>query len=142
MLHLFRQRKPKPPESIAEAVAVLSVSPSPENRNALYGQLLRGQLRLAARDVPQKWTDTVVVLKEATTISVLTSDAPDGTTAPLAFTSQAKLLERAPTAGSFAMNSRDVLKLVVAQGYGALVLDPNGPWAAVPRADIEALLGD
>jgi len=39
------------------------------------------------------------------------------------------------------MESKAVLELVLAGDFGALIINPNGPWAAIPRADVQRLLG-
>lgn len=122
------------------AIANLSRSPTAENRGLLYQSLKTGFLHLAAESIPAEWGDGPVTLSNATQIPTLTSDAPGGGKALLAFTSRAAVVQRSPGSASFAMESLVVLELVLSEDYDALVIDPQGPWAAVPRADVAGIL--
>lgn len=127
---------------VATAIAALADDPSPANRVRLYRALKGGWLFLAARSVPPEWTKGPVTLAQAATISVLTSTSPNQGKALLAFTSRAAVSRRNKDAGSFAMASREVLQLMIRDGYSALVIDPGGPWAGVPKEDVEKILQD
>ena len=126
--------------NIQTAIAQLSASPSDANRSVLYQALKYGQLFLAARSIPEEWTRGPVRLESATTVSLLTSSGPDGREALLAFTSHEDVQKRSRNSASFSMRSRDVLALILESGFSALVLNPAGPWAYIPRKDIEKIL--
>ena len=139
MLQLFKRRRRR---EVADAIATLSTHPTEGNRQALYRELLQGNLFLATASLPLGWADRVAVtLDQATTLPTLTSPAPDGTKALLAFTDHEQVRRRKADASSFAMESRAVLELVLAGDFGALIINPNGPWAAIPRTDVQRLLG-
>ena len=141
MFSLFKHRESSETQPIADAIAALSAAPSECNRQALYRVLLRGKLFLATGGLPSEWAESdSITLDRATDIPTLTSSAPDGTKALLAFTDREQVRRRNADASSFAMESRAVLELVVSGAFGALIVNPNGPWAAIPRADIERLL--
>jgi hypothetical protein len=108
----------------------------------LYGELCTNDrlLFLAGPQIPKEWAAGPVTLQQATTITLLTSSAPNGGEALLGFTSHEEVMRRNPSLGSFAMHSRAVLELVITAGLDALVLNPGGPWAAVPRNDIQTIL--
>ena len=139
MLQLFKRRRRR---EVADAIATLSTHPTEGNRQALYRELLQGRLFLATASLPPGWADRgAVTLDQATTLPTLTSPAPDGTKALLAFTDHEQVHRRKVDASSFAMESKAVLELVLAGDFGALIINPNGPWAAIPRADVQRLLG-
>ncbi len=141
MLQLFKRRSREGGE-VADAIATLSAHPSEGNRQALYRELLQGSLFLATASLPPGWADRgAVTLDQATTLPTLTSPAPDGTKALLAFTDHEQVRRRKADASCFAMESRAVLELVLGGDFDALIINPNGPWAAIPRADVQRLLG-
>ena len=142
MLQLFKQGRGREGHEIADAIATLSDQPTEGNRQALYRELLQGSLFLATTSLPPGWADRgAVTLDQATTLPTLTSPAPDGTKALLAFTDHEQVRRRKADASCFAMESRAVLELVLAADFGALIINPNGPWAAIPRVDVQRLLG-
>ena len=59
----------------------------------------------------------------------------------MAFTSHAEALRRNQSVATFAMESLDVLRLVLAENLSGLVLNPAGPWVGIPAADIRTILG-
>lgn len=68
---------------------------------------------------------------------VLTTTSPDGKPALVAFTSLAQLQRRMPDApGHARVASLEALDIVLDQELDGLVLDPDGPWAVVPREDV------
>jgi hypothetical protein len=140
MWSLFKSTKPLQEPDIQSAIGRLSAMPSNENRIALYHTLKNGRLFLAARNLPPEWGVGPVTLEKATTVQMLTSSAPTGGEALLAFTSDAEVRKRNSSCASFSMSSRDVLALLVKQDFTALVLNPAGPWAGISREDIEKIL--
>jgi len=136
----FFKHKVATPGAVVDAIAELSRNPTNQYRIALYRALNAGQLFLGAAEMPAEWSHREsVTLDKATTVSLLTSSAPNGT-ALLAFTNHTEVSRRNPGLGSFAMESRSVLQLVIDQGFSALVLNPQGPWAGVPKEDIQRIL--
>jgi hypothetical protein len=140
MWSLFRSKEPAAGPDIQGAIARLSADPSNTNRIALYQALKEGWLFLAARRVPEEWCSGPVTLASAAKVELLTSSAPGGGEALLAFTSPAEVQRRNNQCAWFSMQSRDVLAFVVQQGFSALVLNPSGPWASVSRDDVEKIL--
>jgi hypothetical protein len=142
MPQLFKKMRRREGQEVADAIATLSTHPTEGNRQALYRELLQCSLFLATASLPPGWADRgAVTLDQATTLPTLTSPAPDGTKALLAFTDHEHVRRRKADASSFAMESRAVLELVLAGDFGALIINPSGPWAAIPRADVQTLLG-
>jgi hypothetical protein len=58
----------------------------------------------------------------------------------LAFTDTDQSQKRAPGAPTFILSTRDILKLVMDEGFDGLVINAAGPWAGVPREDVEKIL--
>lgn len=139
----FFSRKHQRPVSVDRAIAELTARPSDANRIGLYRSLQSGHLILGAANLPQEWHgQQSIELEKATTLRLLTSSAPDGGTALLAFTSHDEVTRRNPTLASFAMESTSVLQLVLDQGFSGLVLNPQGPWAGIPREDVQQILDE
>lgn len=137
---LFSRKKATATPSTVDAIALLSADPTAHSRSAFYDSLKTGQLFIAAHDLPQSLEDGPLTLQQATTISVLTTSSPDGGEALLAFTSHTEALRRAPNIDAFSMETMDILHLVLANNLSGLVINPAGPWAGVPAADIHAIL--
>ncbi|WP_303747913.1 SseB family protein [Stenotrophomonas pigmentata] len=138
---LFAKKKANETPSIVDAVELLSMDPSARSRNAFYDSLKTAQLFIASRDVSQSWEEGPLTLQQAAAIPVLTTSSPDGGEALLAFTSHAEALRRTPTVCTFSMEAKDVLYLVLENNLSGLIVNPAGPWAGVPTADIHAILG-
>lgn len=137
---LFSRKRANETPSIVDAIALLSADPRAHSRSAFYDSLKTGQLFIAAHDVPQGWEGGPLTLQQAAVVSVLTTSSPDGGEALLAFTSQTEALRRIPTVCTFSMEAMDVLHLVLANNLSGLIVNPAGPWAGVPTADIHAIL--
>ncbi|WP_188690060.1 SseB family protein [Silvimonas amylolytica] len=126
-----------------EAIEELTARPSSANRIGLYRSLKSGHLILGAANLPQeRQGQRSIELAKATTLRLLTSSAPDGGTALLAFTSHNEVTRRNPALASFGMESTSVLQLVLDQGFSGLVINPQGSWAGIPRQDIQDILED
>jgi hypothetical protein len=132
MVHGFRN------DQVLERIAKLNSHPSDASRTDLYTKLTEGSLLLAVANIPEAST----TLNESTSIVALTTSMPDGGTAILAFTDFESLQKRLSNPFYIVLQARDVLEMVIDQGYDGLVLNPAGPWAAVPRRDIEGILDD
>lgn len=85
--------------------------------------------------IPQAIEITGTALPEGTSVTVLTTSMPEGGTAMLAFTDLESLQSRTSKTPYVVMQARDVLEMVIDQDYDALVLNPAGPWATLPRED-------
>lgn len=139
---LFAGKKANETPSIVDAIELLSTDPSAHSRSAFYDSLKTGQLFIASHDVPQSWEEEgPLTLQQAVALSVLTTSSPDGGEALLAFTSHAEALRRNPAVCTFSMEAKDVLYLVLENNLSGLIVNPAGPWAGVPTADIHAILG-
>jgi hypothetical protein len=76
-------------------------------------------------------------LEQDATLPVLTTTSPDGKPALVAFTSLAQLQRRMSNApGHTRVSAVEALEIVMDQALDGLVLDPDGPWAAVPPEDV------
>ncbi len=122
------------PTGIAAAIATLCREPSNAHRAALYRALGEGELFLAVAGSTAAPSST---LEQDVTLPVLTTTSPDGKPALLAFTSLAQLQRRMPNApGHTRVSAVEALEIVMDQALDGLVLDPDGPWAAVPPEDV------
>lgn len=140
MFGLFRRKPRVNADAVAAAIATLSDRPSTANRIALYRALKSGWLFLGAANMPSDWAAGPVGLEQATVVALLTSSNQEQGQALLAFTSRTEITKRNNHVGSFAMESRAVLELVVDKGFNALVINPQGPWAGIPKEDAQKIL--
>ena len=121
------------PNGIAAAIDTLCRDPSDANRAALYRALSEGELFLVVAGS----TAASCELGLDASMPVLTTTSPNGTPALVAFTSLTQLKRRTPDApGHARVSSLEALGIALDQELDGLVLDPDGPWAAVPREDI------
>jgi hypothetical protein len=125
---------------VFDAIARLNETVSDQNRVALYRSLKGGWLNLIGHDIPKEWGTRARSLQEAKQVRLLTSPAPGGGQAVLAFTSISEACRRGDAAGIFAMESMAVLQLVAEQNFAGLILNAVGPWAGIPRHDVERIL--
>ena len=127
---------------IESAIALLCNSPTPDNRVALYRTLRDGELFILVGEPPGEHLAPEVKLPKDTVMSLLTTTSPEGKPAVLAFTSLNHLRRRSPAAAAFTkLPTARVLDLVMNGTYEALVLNAAGPWASIPRADVEVIRG-
>jgi hypothetical protein len=125
------------PNGIAMAIATLCRDPTDAHRAALYRALGTGELFLAVAVAGAVHASPPSGLEQGRTLPVLTTTAPDGKPALLAFTSLEQLHRRLPDApGHARLPSLEALDIVLDQALDGLVLDPDGPWAVVPREDV------
>ena len=127
---------------VLAALAKLSDFPSDENRVAFYRSLLQGSLLVAVASLPKEITDTPQVLQESLSVNMLTSSGPNGGEVLLAFTDTQALRARVSAGFPLAMPSKQVLEIVLRDGYEGLVINPAGSWAEIPREDIERIVND
>jgi hypothetical protein len=125
---------------VRDAIEKLRASCNNAARADLYSHLTKGFFLLAVADVPHGVEVEGTILPQDTPVTVLTASVPDGGTAILAFTDLESLRARISKASHIVMLSRDVLEMVIEQNYDALILNPAGPWAGVPREDILRIL--
>lgn len=125
------------PTGIAAAIATLWREPSDAHRAALYRALGEGELLLAVAGSTVALAAPSSTLEQDATLPVLTTTSPDGKPALVAFTSLAQLQRRMPNApGHTRVSAVEALEIVMDQALDGLVLDPDGPWAAVPPEDV------
>jgi SseB protein N-terminal domain len=127
--------------AIEAAISILCDSPTQDNRAALYRTLLgAGELYLVVSAPPGSQLAPEVKLPKDAVIPLLTTTSPEGKPAVLAFTSLNHLQRRSPAAAGFTkLPTARVLDLVMNGTYEALVLNAAGPWASIPRADVEVI---
>ena len=125
---------------VRDAIDQLNLKPSDAARIAFYRQLADGFLLVAVAQVPEGIDVNGTALPEDTPLSVLTTLMPDGSTALMAFTDLEALQARIPGNPYVGMRSRNVLEIIIDQGYGALIVNAAGPWAGVPREDVARIL--
>ncbi len=75
---------------------------------------------------------------EETEASVLGGELPDGSPGLFVFTSGPEAVASAPQATLAVVTTADVQDMLRAGGFGGLVVNPAGPWAAVPATDLLA----
>ena len=127
---------------VLAALAKLSDFPSDENRVAFYRSLLQGSLLVAVASLPKEIIDTPQVLQESLSVNMLTSSGPNGGEVLLAFTDTQALRARVSTGFPLAMPSKQVLEIVLRDGYEGLIINPAGSWAEIPREDVERIVMD
>lgn len=125
---------------IRDAIAGLCADPATSNRRILYERLLLGNLILAVAEHPVPGIIGTVQLTKDTDVQILTTSAPDGGWALLAFTDVSAARERSAIARLIVMGSREVLRLTLDWRLSGLLLNPSGPWAYVSSQEIMALL--
>ena len=130
-----------PNVSVRDAIVRLNQTPNDAMRAALYREIANnGLLALVVAHVPAGIDPNGTVLERGTDISMLTTTAPDGGEAIVAFTDVDAVRARIPNAQHIAMHAKDILQMVVDNHYAGLVLNPAGPWAAIPREDVSQIL--
>lgn len=99
----FRKRQPSADvtRDIESAIAQMCDSPSGANREALYRTLQTGSLLLATGDPPGGWPGAETIIAEKTVMPVVTTTAPSGRPAIMAFTSLDHLKRRSPQATGY-----------------------------------------
>ena len=127
--------------TVEEAIALLSERPSDETRLDFYRKVSEGELFLAVAELPPGMGLGWQVLEEDAELSVLTSSGPGGGEVLLAFTDERAVQQRAPGVPFVAMPSRRVLETVMDLNLDGIILNPAGPWAGIPREDVENILG-
>jgi hypothetical protein len=83
---------------------------------------------------------TPQTLAQDSPVTMLTSTDSSGGVVLLAFTDEATLHERIPECPYLTLPARQVLDIVLRDGYTELVINPAGAWASVPRADIQRIV--
>ena len=127
-------------ELIRDAIANLSASDG-VSRARLYRCLSQGVLFLASATAVDHVSKSVA-LEEDTSLSVLSTQMPDGGNGLLAFTDAESVRAYDPNVHPVGTVARDVLTTVVDHGYDALIINPAGPWALVPRQDVLSILSE
>jgi hypothetical protein len=74
--------------------------------------------------------------QEQTQASVLGGELPDGSPGLFVFTSGPEAIASAPQANLAVITTADVQDMLRDGGFGGVVVNPAGPWAAVPAADL------
>ena len=133
MLGLFRKSP-----NLACAVAAVNVERTARNQQALERALKESTLFLASAEVPTSWKGSVV-LADAVSIPVMTSDAPGGGTALLCFTDTGEVRRRTGSDSCFGLDFKEVVSLVDRHGYAGIIINPAGPWAGVPAEQLKAI---
>ncbi|HEY0733983.1 MAG TPA: SseB family protein [Herpetosiphonaceae bacterium] len=126
--------------TIRQAVEQVSAHPSAQTRRALYGRLSHETLLVAVQALPEGIGTTPQTITQDTPVVMLTSTGPEGGTVLLAFTDEAALHQRAPGNPYLALSARTVLDIVLRDNYAGLIINPAGPWAGIPRADIQRIV--
>jgi hypothetical protein len=127
---------------VRQAIAKLNESPCPEYRQALYAAIMQGNLLLIARQPIQGIGSTPVRIDHDIHADFLKTSSPAGGTALVAFTDLESTSGRPSAAGHpvLIVEARTVLEMAVRGTDGGLILNPNGPWAVIPREDVVKIL--
>ena len=137
--------RPDPPpanDGVRRAVERLDKQPTAEVRLDLYRALKEGMLLLGIAQPHPQISPGLQTLPNDVRVSILTSTGVSGEKTLLAFTDVEALRARNPKCPFIGMESRAVLEQVVRGGFAALIINPAGPWAAIPREDIQKILAD
>ena len=127
-------------QCIRDAISRLNELPNDVTRNALYREMTNGVLLLAVAQLPEGFDQNGTLLEKNINVSMLTTSMPEGGEAIVAFTDIDSLQARARGAAYIGMHARDVLEMVIEQNFEAIVLNPTGPWATIPRDDVSRIL--
>lgn len=127
-------------QPLLDAIRLLTISPSENLRTELYRHLKHCLLYLIVDRLPAEFASSDIALTEDTGFTILTTAMEGGGVAILAFTDLESLQRYASGAQQIAMRAEDVLRTAVEQGYHAVILNPAGPWAGIPRDDIIEIL--
>jgi hypothetical protein len=119
-------------DAVKEALAALHAGRA--DRQAVLRVLRAAGSLLIAADGSSSATGT---LDRPTAVSVRASTLPDGSTGLLAFTSGPEIAVRDISDAIIARTTGEVLDMVRHNGYGGLVINPAGPWAAFSRAELD-----
>ncbi len=127
---------------VRQAIARLNESPCPENRQALYAKIMQGNLLLVVRHPIPGIGSTPVRIDHDIHVDLLTTSSPAGGKALVAFTDLESTSGRPSAAGHpvLIVEARTVLEMAVQDNYDGLIVNPNGPWAGIPREDILTIL--
>lgn len=107
----------------------------------LYRALTEGFLILAAQEIPAEiGQGGPVTLETNVSVQLRITEAPNGGWALLAFTDMSGLANRHAGDKGICMSCRDVLARVIEGGFEGIIINPAGPWAGVPREDVEKIL--
>lgn len=133
---------PGPPtnDAVRHAVERLNKQPSAEARLDLYRALMQGMLLLGIAQPHGQISPGFQTLPNDVSVSILTSTGVNGERTLLAFTDVEALRARNARCPFIGMECRAVLEQVVHGGFSALIINPAGPWAAIPSEDIRKIL--
>lgn len=126
--------------TIRQAVEQVSAHPSEQTRRALYRRLSNETLLVAVHSLPENLGPLPQTLTHEMQVTMLTSTGPEGGTVLLVFTDEAALNQRAPGMPYLGLSARTALDLVLRNNYAGLIINPAGPWAGVPRADVQRIV--
>jgi hypothetical protein len=128
---------------LAAAIQVFVNDPSPKNRATMYQTLAKGLLIIGVGEVPKSLQsrEKVITVKEKVNIKLLASEGPGGMHV-LAFTDVETLHARKPGCNYFGITAEQLFEMVLKDDYAGIIINSAGPWARIPREDIERLYKD
>jgi hypothetical protein len=120
---------------IKAALRALNQTGDVREKSLFYHAIVAGELYLAVARTEQHDGSDVAV-----SVDVMAVTGPDGAPAVVAYAELPDEAERIPGMHYLLKSGLEVLQLVVDGGFGGLIVDPQGPWAGVPRQDAANLL--
>lgn len=127
-------------ENLRNALAVLTERRSGRTVAGFDHALSEAILLLGVREVPSSIEPGPNVVEEDTEVAVLESSTPSGDRVLFAFTTPAEVHARNPSVGIIGRPSRDVLQMVIDDGYDLLAIDPAGIALELTRTDVARML--
>jgi hypothetical protein len=128
-------------ESLKAAIKTFSDTPTEKNWLACYYALEEVRfLLLAVREAPFPGFVGPIALLDGIPVTVLTTTAPEGGSALVAFTDYQAVSSHAPSAKYMGVPVETVLRMVVDGEYEALIINPSGPLAGIPKEGVRQIL--
>lgn len=117
---------------VENAIEKLNYNSSNENRMNFYYSIRNAKLVIAVLSNVSNTT----VLQEDISAKILTAAGPEGGTVILAFTSIEKLNKRKLGSNYIILKFSEIVEMVLRYNHDGLIINPNGPWAGIPKEDI------
>jgi hypothetical protein len=126
---------------LREALERFAVEPGPETQGNFFRSALQGVMLVAVNDLPGDEDEGFEVSKEDLRVQVRTTLAPDGTTALIAFTDTDALRAHYPEGAAIVvLEAPEALTWALESGFGGVIINPAGPWAGIPKLELERML--
>jgi hypothetical protein len=144
LFDFLKKRPADPPipvqQDLAAAIEALTERRTAQTQAAFEKALSEAILLLGVRELPSGLGPGANVLEDDVEVAVLESATPSGSRVLFAFTSPEEVHARNREVGIMGRPSRDILQMVLDDGYDLLAIDPAGIVLELTRADVASLL--